>query len=131
MKKIPHKHGLYAKKRSRSGRIWSPKKKCISDVRNMFYESTGTQNSTEVFIFKFGLRKSKCRVKLDQMRSIFKHNIILQILPYLAQFCLRIPKCHLFLCVKIRNVKKCVSKSNVIKFTYIFTIAQPKINIFI
>ena len=38
------------------------------DVRRMFYESFGTQNSLMTFIFKFDLRKGQFHVKLGQIR---------------------------------------------------------------
>ena len=38
----------------------------------MFYGSFGTQNQMMAFVFKFGLRKGQCQVKIGQNRSNFQ-----------------------------------------------------------
>ena len=64
----------------------------MSAVRHMFCGSFGTHNSIVAFIFKSGLMKDQCQVKLGQKAKILKFEVSSHKHAYLVQFCLGIPK---------------------------------------
>ena len=91
----------------------------MSVVRHMFNGSFGTQNTMVAFSFRFDQRKGQYNVKLGQKvkfsKSIFSSKNMLIMSSFVSGF----QKCY-FLPTAIRNTKNCISKSDVITFTWFF-----------
>ena len=82
----------------------------MSVVRHMLYGPFRTQKPMVTFIFKFGLRKGQCQVKLGQIRSNFQIQNFLTTNAHLVQFCHRIPKMYFVSTYAIKNTKSAFQK---------------------
>ena len=93
----------------------------------MFYGSFGTYNSMMALIFISDPRSGQGLVEKDQISEFIFFSF--RNIPILSSVVSGFKKCPLFWRTTMRNAKKCVSKSDVVTFTWLQGHWTAKINI--